>query len=134
MLKIMVSLGLLFLTAGCASFVNEGKQTLSVQAVCYGKSMPAQCVAENGRGRTRFFAPGQVTVQRDLSALRVTCKSVFVDAHTLRVWPTVQQAMAGNVLLGGAVGAGVDVATARGLQYPHTLQLVFPSCHYAGMP
>lgn len=134
MLKIFASLGVLLLMAGCASFIGEGKQTLSVQAVCYGRSMPAQCVAENGRGRTRFFAPGPVTVQRDFTALKVTCKSVFVDSHTLRVWPTVQQAMAGNVLLGGVVGAGVDVATARGLQYPEALQVVFPSCNYAGMP
>jgi len=134
MFKIVVSTIVLLLTTGCASFIGEGKQTVSVQAVCYGRSMPAQCVAENGRGRTRFFAPGPVTVQRDFTALRVTCKSVFVDSHTLRVWPTVQQAMAGNVLLGGVVGAGVDVATARGLQYPQELQVVFPSCNYAGMP
>lgn len=134
MFKIVVSTIVLLLTTGCASFIGEGKQTVSVQAVCYGRSMPSQCVAENGRGRTRFFAPGQVQVHRDFTALKVTCKSVFVDSHTLRVWPTVQQSMAGNVLLGGVVGAGVDVVTARGLQYPEALQVVFPSCNYAGMP
>jgi hypothetical protein len=55
MFKIVVSTIVLLLTTGCASFIGEGKQTVSVQAVCYGRSMPAQCVAENGRGRTRFF-------------------------------------------------------------------------------
>jgi hypothetical protein len=59
----------------------------------------------------------------------VTCKSAFVDKHTTSVRSGVQVAMAGNVLLGGLVGGAVDVATARGLQYPSKVDVVYPSCH-----
>jgi uncharacterized protein YceK len=129
MLKIMVTLGLLLLTAGCASVLNEDKQTVSVRAVCYGMSMPAQCVAENSRGRWTFNAPKQIEVSKDMFDLKVTCKSAFVDKHTTSVRSGVQVAMAGNVLLGGLVGGAVDVATARGLQYPARVDVVYPSCN-----
>jgi len=129
MLKIIATLGLLLLTAGCASVLNEDKQVVSVRALCYGMSLPAQCVAENSRGRWTFNAPKQIEVSKDLFDLRVTCKSVFADKHTTSVRSGVQVAMAGNVLLGGLVGGAVDVATARGLQYPAKVDVVYPSCN-----
>lgn len=129
MLKIMATLGVLLLTAGCASVLNEDKQTVSVRAICYGMSMPARCVAENSRGRWTFNAPKQIEVSKDLFDLKVTCKSTFVDKHTTSVRSGVQVAMAGNVLLGGLVGGAVDVATARGLQYPAKVDVVYPSCN-----
>ncbi len=129
MLRIIATLGVLLLTAGCASVLNEDKQVVSVRAVCYGMSMPAQCVAENSRGRWTFNAPKQIEVSKDMFDLRVTCKSLFADKHTTSVRAGVQVAMAGNVLLGGLVGGAVDVATARGLQYPPKVDVVYPSCN-----
>lgn len=129
MFRIIATLVVLFVTAGCASVLNEDKQTVSVRAVCFGMSMPAQCVAENARGRWTFNAPKQIEVSKDLFDLRVTCKSAFVDKHTVSVRSGVQVAMAGNVLLGGLVGGAVDVATARGLLYPSKVDVVYPSCN-----
>lgn len=129
MFKIVCSLVSVFVVAGCASVLNEDKQTVSVRAICYGMSMPAQCVAENSRGRWTFNAPKQIEVSKDLFDLKVTCKSTFVDKHSTSVRSGVQVAMAGNVLLGGLVGGAVDVATARGLQYPSKVDVVYPSCN-----
>lgn len=129
MFKIIATIGLTLLFAGCASVLNEDKQTVSVRAVCYGMSMPAQCVAENSRGRWTFNAPKQIEVSKDMFDLKVTCKSAFLDKHSVVAHSGVQVAMAGNVLLGGLVGSAVDVATARGLQYPARIDVVYPSCN-----
>lgn len=129
MLRTIATLGLLLLTAGCASVLHEDKQTISVRAVCYGMSMPAQCVAENSRGRWVFSAPRIITVKKDMFDLKVSCKSTFMDRHTTSVGASVQVAMAGNVLLGGLVGGAVDVATGRGLLYPSQIDVVYPSCN-----
>ena len=102
---------------------------VSVRAICYGMSMPAQCVAENSRGRWTFNAPRQIQVSKDMFDLRVTCKSAFLEKHSVSAHSGVQVAMAGNVLLGGLVGSAVDVATARGLQYPTHIDVVYPSCN-----
>ena len=128
MLRITVAIGIALFLIGCASVLNEDKQTVSVRAVCYGMSMPAQCVAENSRGRWTFNAPKQIQVSKDMFDLKVTCKSAFLDKHAVSAHSGVQVAMAGNVLLGGLVGSAVDVATARGLQYPAQIDVVYPSC------
>ena len=129
MLKLIATLGFILALTGCASVLNEDKQTVTVRAVCYGMSMPAQCVAENARGRWHFNAPRQIEVSRDWHDLKVTCRSPFAGQHSTSVRTGVQMAMAGNVLLGGLVGGAVDVATARGLQYPSKIDVVYPSCN-----
>lgn len=129
MFKMIFFASVAVLTTGCASVLNQDKQVVSVRAMCHGMSMPSHCVAENTRGRWAFNAPKQIEVTKDFFGLRVTCKSAFVDKHTVSVRPHVQMAMAGNVLLGGFVGGAVDVATARGLQYPANVDVVYPSCN-----
>lgn len=129
MFKLITLFALIFLTSGCASVLNEDKQTVSVRAICYGLSMPAQCVAENSRGRWKFNAPKQIQVSKDMFDLKVTCKSAFLDRHSVTAHSGVQMAMAGNVLLGGLVGSAVDVATARGLQYPDRIDVTYPACN-----
>ena len=129
MFKMIVFASVAVLMTGCASVLNQDKQAVVVRAVCNGASVPAHCVAENSRGRWAFNAPKQIVVTRDLFSLRVTCQSAYVEKHTVSVRPNVQVAMAGNVLLGGLVGGAVDVATARGLQYPANVDVAYPSCN-----
>jgi hypothetical protein len=128
MFKMIVFASVSLLLTGCASVLNQDKQAIYVQTGCQGMSIPAQCVAENARGRWRFVTPAQVVVNRDMSSLRVTCHSPFVGSHTVQARAGLQPSMAGNLLVGGLVGAAVDVASARGLQYAAQIDLVFPSC------
>ena len=128
MLRILTSLAFIFLLSACASVINDDRQVVSVRAMCGAQSVPATCVAENSRGRWSFHAPRDLVVPKDLYALRVTCRSVLVDQHTVNVPAAVQGAMAGNVLLGGLVGAAVDLGTGRGVAYPASIDVRYPSC------
>jgi hypothetical protein len=129
MFKMIVFASISLLMTGCASVLSQDKQAIYIQTGCQGMSIPAQCVAENARGRWRFMSPAQVVVNRDMSTLRVTCHSPFVGSHSVHARAGLQSSMAGNLLVGGLVGVAVDVASARGLHYAHQIDLVFPSCH-----
>lgn len=113
---------------GCASVLHEDKQVVSVRAMCGAHSVPAACVAENSRGRWSFHAPRDIVVPKDMVALRVTCKSVLVDQHTVDAPASLQKVMAGNVLLGGLVGAVYDLGSRRGLVYPEQIDVSYPAC------
>ncbi len=130
MTRFLTTFVCVFWLTGCASVLEGSQQVVSVRAMCGAQSMPAVCVAENSRGRWSFMAPRDILVSKDMYALRVTCRSVLVEPHTVQVPAVVQGAMAGNVLLGGLVGAAVDIGSARGLAYPAHVDVSYPSCHF----
>jgi len=128
-LKFITALVLIFMSSGCASLFSEDRQTVSVRATCGQRSLPATCVAENSQGRWTFQAPREIVVPKDMYALRVTCKSVLVEAHTVHAQASLQGAMAGNLVLGGLAGAAYDIGSGRGLVYPANIDVSYPSCN-----
>jgi len=128
-LKIITAFGFIFMTSGCASLFSEDRQTVSVRAMCGQRSLPATCVAENSQGRWTFQAPREIVVPKDMYALKVTCKSVLLEPHTVHAPATLQRAMAGNLVFGGVVGAAYDIGSGRGLVYPASIDVNYPSCN-----
>ena len=128
-LKLITAFGFIFSIAGCASVFNEDRQAVSVRAMCGQRSMPATCVAENSRGRWTFQAPREILVPKDMYALRVTCKSVLLESLTVQAPATLQGAVAGNLMLGGVLGAAYDIGSGRGLVYPAAIDVNYPSCN-----
>ena len=128
-LRLTAALALIFTLVGCASVFNDDRQTVSVRAMCGNRSVPAACVAENSRGRWTFQAPREIVVPKDMYALKVTCKSVLLEPHTVHAPATMQRAMAGNLVFGGVVGAAYDIGSGRGLVYPASIDVNYPSCN-----
>ena len=123
-LRLTAALALIFTLVGCASVFNDDRQTVSVRAMCGNRSVPAACVAENSRGRWTFQAPREIVVPKDMYALRVTCKSVLVEAHTVHAQASLQGAMAGNLVLGpGGRGLRHRVGPRSGLSCEHRREL-----------
>ncbi len=129
MYRLTTTLCLVGLLGGCASVLNDKAQVVSVRAMCLERSVPANCVAENSRGRWAFRAPNDIAVTKDMYVLKVTCKSVMVEQHTVHAQAVLQNAMAGNLLAGGVVGAAIDVGTGRGFAYPNRIDVSYPSCN-----
>jgi hypothetical protein len=88
----------------------------------------ATCFAENEKGRWVFSAPGYVRVKNDYSALSISCKGQYVERFTVSAPALPSMAMAGNVLIGGLVGAAVDMYNATGLKYPENIEISNPAC------
>lgn len=120
----------LFLLSGCASIQHDSQQVIRVRPMCGQAVVSAQCTAENSRGRWTFRAPQDVTVQKDFFALRVQCQSSLLGRQSAVTTPQWQTAMAGNVLVGGVLGAAVDVGTGRGLRYPGRIDVPFSACEF----
>jgi hypothetical protein len=125
--KLLLAAAMLLLT-GCASLLSDDTQEVSVRLMCKHKPILATCFAENDKGRWVFSAPGYVRVKNDYSALSISCKGQYVERFTVSAPALPSMAMAGNVLIGGLVGAAVDIYNATGLKYPENIEISNPAC------
>ena len=125
--KLLLAAAMLLLT-GCASLLSDDTQEVSVRLMCKHKPILATCFAENDKGRWVFSAPGYVRVKNDYSALSISCKGQYVERFTVSAPALPSMAMAGNVLIGGLVGAAVDMYNATGLKYPENIEISNPAC------
>lgn len=62
--------------------------------------------------------PGSATVSRSYNELSVRCEKDGVDPGIQTVKSSTKGMAFGNVLFGGVVGAGVDMATGAAYDYP----------------
>ena len=121
-------LAAVLLLSGCASVINGTKQSVHVRTLCGASQVPAACVAENPRGIQSFVTPAQVWVDRDIRGLRISCRDRRYRDSAVWVQAVPDIALAGNVLLGGLVGASVDVANGRGVAFPSQINIQIPHC------
>jgi hypothetical protein len=118
----------LLLLSGCASFLHGDEQPVQVTVLCNDRVVPAACVAQNGKGVWQFQAPGTLQVRKDLTSLQVTCKSLFFPEISVSVPSRLNLSMAGNLLVGGLVGAGVDIYRGAGFAYNPDVRITYPVC------
>ena len=106
---------------GCASIVNGQNQPVSVTTESV---KGAECSLENNKGK--WFVPstpGSVTVHRSFQDLQVSCQKKGY-LKTMKKIPSSTKGMAfGNVVFGGVIGAGVDMADGAAYDYPTTIQM-----------
>ena len=121
---LMLAFGL----SGCASFLNEDTQKVTVRLMCKTRTVKATCFAENDVGRWSFTAPATFVVSNSSSSLEITCKAPSTQRFTVSAMPMPTWAMAGNLLAGGVIGAAVDVLNATGLKYPENIDITHPAC------
>jgi uncharacterized protein YceK len=104
--------------AGCASIVNGTHQNVSVDT---GKVTGARCTLSNNKGKWYIpSTPGSTVVNRSYNDLRVSChKSRFRGFK--RVESKTKGMVFGNAVIGGVIGAGVDVADGAAYDYPDNI-------------
>jgi len=120
---ILAFLALANVLSGCATFLDKDTQEISVSLQCKERMVRAQCVAENSKGSWSFKAPGLVQVNNDFGDLNITCKVQYMPQFTVSVSPMPTWNMAGNILLGGIIGAAYDLHNNTGLKYPENVSI-----------
>ena len=125
-LALLVLVGVL---SGCATLLDEDTQEISVSLQCKERMVRAQCAAENSKGRWLFRAPGLVQVNSDYGDLNITCKVQYMPEFTVSVPALPTWNLAGNILLGGIIGAAYDLHNNTGLKYPETVNITSPTCN-----
>ena len=125
-LALLAMVGIL---SGCATLLDEDTQEISISLQCHERLVRAQCVAENSKGRWSFRAPGLVQVNNERGDLNITCKVQYMPPFTVSVPAMPTWNMAGNILLGGIIGAAYDVHNNTGLKYPENVNITSPACN-----
>jgi hypothetical protein len=103
-------------SSGCASIVNGNHQPVSVDT---GDVRNASCELSNNKG-TYYInnTPGQVVVNRSFEAINVTCHKNGYHTTLKTVGSNTKGMAFGNILFGGIIGAGVDMADGAAYDYP----------------
>jgi hypothetical protein len=125
----LISLGIIAVLTGCASIVNGQNQPISVST---GQVKGATCALQNNKGK--WFVPstpGSVTVQRSYQDLNVACEKKGYKSANQKVASKTKGMAFGNVLLGGVIGAGVDMADGAAYDYPNEINLKLSRKAYA---
>jgi hypothetical protein len=123
---VALCLGLL---TGCASMVGDDFQEITVNTVCNDRPVLARCTAQNENGKWVFRAPASITVQNATGNLEITCKVDFGPKFSVLVPALPSWAMAGNILVGGLIGAAYDTYSGSGLKYPENINISSQACH-----
>jgi hypothetical protein len=109
------------LASGCASIINGQNQPVSVNT---GPTAGASCTLENNKG-TWYVpnTPGSVVVHRSFTDMHITCIKPGYRRIEKNI-PSSTKGMAfGNVVFGGVIGAGVDMADGAAYDYPDNIVL-----------
>jgi len=104
------------ITTGCASIVTGHNQTISVNTK---PAINASCALANKKGRWYIpNTPGTTTITRSYDDLHVICEKNGYPTLDKKVKSSLKAITIGNILFGGVIGAGVDVATGAAYDYP----------------
>ena len=110
---------------GCASIVSGTNQVVSVETLLpSGKVAGASCKLQNDKGVYFVTTPGTVTVHRAYGDMSVTCDKAGMAPATTTFKSSTKGMLAGNILFGGVIGAGVDAASGAAYDYPALLQIM----------
>jgi hypothetical protein len=110
---------------GCASIVSGTNQVVSVETLHQtGKVDGAICKLENDKGTYFVTTPGTVTVHRAYGDMSVKCEKPGMPVGMASFKSSTKGMMAGNILFGGVIGAGVDAASGAAYDYPALFQVV----------
>ncbi|PHR60633.1 MAG: hypothetical protein COA43_05635 [Robiginitomaculum sp.] len=121
--KIISLLALTVSLSACSTIVNGSNQELHFDTASVEG---ADCVLTGGSKQSvdeSFTTPAVVTVPRSKKPLKARCTMNGYHAGTKTITSTYEAATAGNLLLGGFIGAGVDAATGALYKYPEAISI-----------
>ena len=113
------------LFVGCASITGTTGQSISVETRDEaGVVSGANCEMSNAKGKWFLTTPGSVQIRRSNDDMMVICQKEGLQPGTASVVSDTKGSMAGNILLGGGIGAIVDHNTGAAYEYPSLIQVV----------
>lgn len=107
------------LLTSCASIVSGRYQKIAVNT---HPVQGAQCTLQNNKGSWFIQqTPAIIQVHRSFENLTVDCERKGYGKGQSIIRSSTKALAFGNVILGGAVGAGVDIANGSAYDYPKAI-------------
>lgn len=125
---ILAGLGLAtLLLTGCASVTQGTTHALRIETMTEQGDIVngADCTLSNDHGTTIAKSGGSSQVRRSSQDLEVTCNQAGQKEAKARLVSRANAGLAGNIIIGGAIGAVVDHNTGAAYTYPGWVRLVF---------
>lgn len=118
---------ILSVLTGCASITNGTTQTMKIETLTQaGQALPgAECRLSNDKVASRAVSGRSAQVRRSGSDLMVQCTLAGQPMASGQAVSRANAGLAGNLLLGSALGAAIDVGTGAAYTYPTWIRLVF---------
>jgi hypothetical protein len=120
---------LALVSTGCASIVGGTNQPVSVETrSSNGAALTgANCKLSNNKGTWFVTTPGSTTVNRSYEPLNVRCEKDGTEPGQAVVNSSTKGMAFGNILFGGPIGAGVDMASGAAYDYPSLITVMMGS-------
>jgi len=118
---------LLLLCAGCASVTQGTTHSLRIETeTSSGQNVvDADCALSNDQGTTHARSGETTIVRRSSKDLEITCSKAGLPDAGARLVSRANAGLAGNIILGGAIGAMIDHNSGAAYTYPGWVRLVF---------
>lgn len=117
----------LLAATGCASIVNDADQPMKLETkTAAGETVTgAECRLQNSGGTISARSGETARVRRSSEDLEISCTHPGNPEAIGRAISRANAGMAGNILLGGLIGAAIDHSKGTAYTYPTWIQLVF---------
>jgi hypothetical protein len=116
---------------GCATITKGTTQTIAIDT----PGVPgATCTIQTQTGPRGVTTPGNVVLDKTASPLPITCTKECYIAGSSIIPSGTETMAAGNVLLGGVIGLGVDAATGAMNKYPDLVTVAMTPDASCGAP
>jgi hypothetical protein len=127
-LRSLVSLVVLGATSGCATLFGGLTQTVTVETREEGAILlGSTCSLKNAKGTWVVRTPSSVEINRSFSDLDIVCTHEGHQPASFVVKSATGPLMLGNVIMiGGIIGAAIDVDTGAAFDYPLFITVDFP--------
>ena len=127
MKKILTLLAASLLFTGCASVTHDSFQDMKVETLDQtGRTIDgAECVLSNDYGPVEIRSGKSARIHRSSTDLAIVCSTPNQEDAQGRAISRANAGLAGNILLGGGIGALVDHSNGRAYTYPEWIQLFF---------
>jgi len=122
---LFISFIAIYLSA-CAAINADSTQPITVLAVCAGSNTPvkAECTLRNDEGIKKINSPGVVSVRRSSSNLNISCIKENKSSGKSGLESKADEKILGNILVGGIIGAVVDLGSGAAFDYPSTVRVL----------
>jgi hypothetical protein len=112
--------------SGCASITGSDVQGIRVTTLeKSGEEIAGvRCKLANDKGAWAVDTPGEVQVRRSNNAITVSCEKAPLPAGHASVPSITRDAMYGNILFGGLIGAAIDHSSGAAYEYSTHVSVV----------
>jgi uncharacterized protein YceK len=127
MQRSFVSLAIAVSCVGCASIMNDTTQPMKIETAKADGTLVAgaECKVSNDYGTITVKSGETSQVRRSSKDMDFSCRQPDNPDATARAISRANAGLAGNILIGGGIGAIIDHTKGTAYTYPTWIRLIF---------